>query len=625
MKTIRKVIFLLGVLLVVCSYATIQPMRVGPVSQYGFLQAGKNSAGEGRIYGSVDGVQDGKEVQVKGMSLTWSIFWPQGISFFGDSYIDTLVGAWNVELVRSAMGAVGSWGHGNYKTRPEYYSALMDTVVQAAIKNDIYVLVDWHSEGGYYNCLHADAPKTKPFNDNKLCFSATDAAKFFGTMAKRYGKYPHVIFEIYNEPVSEKWAELKAYADTVIAEIRKYSDNLVVVGTPMWSSSAGDAVANPVIDKNVAYTHHFYGNMHDINETASSEIASPNKAMAAGLSVFVTEWGWVEKDINDTRTRTNVESFLKWVDEKKLSFAKWDVQKPFLENNDDDNYVRENVLPKKKTYVKKLDWASAICDSLPLQIKSKFVQATGEWNFITDVSASDEQGDHGNSSFANHSENGIVKMDSIKLDTVGTGFDYAPYVNADFTFDFDLTKCKMFSYRYKGSNHQFAAYSDWNKSNEVLGQGLWDFAYVGMPYSPEWTTVYVDWGWMMNNGWQQGLPSNKIMFDVTTALRFSVTNVAFDDYLWLDSLKCVESVDNYDLAGIARKPIIARRSNFVEVQGKNIFVSNVNVGTNYVLLNGLGQTVLAGRTTGPNLNIVVPRVGPYVLRVGRSIYPITVR
>ena len=54
MKTIRKVIFLLGVLLVVCSYATIQPMRVGPVSQYGFLQAGKNSAGEGRIYGSVE-------------------------------------------------------------------------------------------------------------------------------------------------------------------------------------------------------------------------------------------------------------------------------------------------------------------------------------------------------------------------------------------------------------------------------------------------------------------------------------------------------------------------------------------------------------------------------------------
>jgi endoglucanase len=41
------------------AFATIQPTRVGPVSQYGALQAGKNSAGEGRIYGIVQGVIDG--------------------------------------------------------------------------------------------------------------------------------------------------------------------------------------------------------------------------------------------------------------------------------------------------------------------------------------------------------------------------------------------------------------------------------------------------------------------------------------------------------------------------------------------------------------------------------------
>ena len=230
------------------AFATIQPTRVGPVSQYGALQAGKNSAGEGRIYGSVQGVKDGAEVQVRGMSLTWSIFWPNGMSFYGNSFIDSLVGEWNVELVRSAMGSVGNWGQGNYKTRPEYYSAQMDTVVQAAIRNDVYVLVDWHSEGGYYNCIHKGVKPKYEFNDNKACFTASDAAKFFGTMAQRYGKYPHVIFEIYNEPVSESWNDLKAYADTVVQEIRKYSDNLIVVGTPMWSSAAGDAVANPVVD-----------------------------------------------------------------------------------------------------------------------------------------------------------------------------------------------------------------------------------------------------------------------------------------------------------------------------------------------------------------------------------------
>ena len=122
--------------------ATIAPTRVGPVSTYGALQAGKNSVGQGRIYGSVNGVVDGKEVQVKGLSLGWSLYWPNNSSFYGHSYIDSLVKARNPEIIRSAMGVVATWGHGNYMTRPGYYSSLMDSVVQAAIANDIYVLID---------------------------------------------------------------------------------------------------------------------------------------------------------------------------------------------------------------------------------------------------------------------------------------------------------------------------------------------------------------------------------------------------------------------------------------------------------------------------------------------------
>ena len=612
------------------AFATIQPTRVGPVSQYGALQAGKNSAGEGRIYGSVQGVKDGAEVQVRGMSLTWSIFWPNGMSFYGNSFIDSLVGEWNVELVRSAMGSVGNWGQGNYKTRPEYYSAQMDTVVQAAIRNDVYVLVDWHSEGGYYNCIHKGVKPKYEFNDNKACFTASDAAKFFGTMAQRYGKYPHVIFEIYNEPVSESWNDLKAYADTVVQEIRKYSDNLIVVGTPMWSSAAGDAVANPVVDKNVAYTHHFYANMHNINETSTSQNASPNKAIAAGLSVFVTEWGWVEKDINDAKTKANADAFLKWVDEKKLSTAKWDVEKPYLEDNDDDNYIKANVLPQKTTYTKNLDWASQINDDLPFALKTTSTDATGEWSFITDVSGSDEQGDHGNSSFEDNSENGMVKMDKIKLDTVGTAFDYAPYVNADFTFNFDISKCKMFSYRYKGTNHQFVAYSDWNTSTEILGQGLWDYPFVGMPYSPEWTTAYVDFGWMVNNGWQADVPTI-FSTKLTTALRFSVTNIAFGDYLWIDSLKCVENVSNYtvmeipDVLSIPTARMAARNFVRVNTDGLNIVATGVKNGSHYSLSNVLGQTLRVGVAKAGNFSMTAPRAGRYILRIGNSVYPVTVK
>ena len=141
-KTMKAVTALCAFALASSAFATIQPTRVGPVSQYGALQTGTNAAGEGRIYGSVDGVVDGKEVQVRGRSLTWSQYWPYGSSFYGHSFIDTLVGSWNVELIRSAMGIVPPWGHGSYMTRPEYFESQMDTVVQAAIANDVYVLID---------------------------------------------------------------------------------------------------------------------------------------------------------------------------------------------------------------------------------------------------------------------------------------------------------------------------------------------------------------------------------------------------------------------------------------------------------------------------------------------------
>ena len=49
------------------------PKRIGPVSQYGQLMAGKNADNEGRIYGSCEAYStSGNEVQVKGMSLFWS-------------------------------------------------------------------------------------------------------------------------------------------------------------------------------------------------------------------------------------------------------------------------------------------------------------------------------------------------------------------------------------------------------------------------------------------------------------------------------------------------------------------------------------------------------------------------
>ena len=174
--------------------------RVGPVSAYGQLQAGKNSSGKGQIYGSCKGVSSGNEVQVQGMSLFWSIADDVGAPFWTADYVSGLVSRQNIQIIRAPMGVDEDWGAGNYFTNTSRYQGLMNTVVQAAIDNDIYVIIDYHSHKA---------------NDN-----VNNAKTFFKYMAEKWGKYDNVIFEIFNEPTSQDWSTIKNYADQVISTIR---------------------------------------------------------------------------------------------------------------------------------------------------------------------------------------------------------------------------------------------------------------------------------------------------------------------------------------------------------------------------------------------------------------------
>lgn len=615
------------------AFATITPTRVGPVSTYGALQAGKNTAGEGRIYGSVNGAVDGKEVQVKGLSLGWSLYWPNNSSFYGHSYIDSLVKARNPEIIRSAMGVVATWGHGNYKTRPGYYTSLMDSVVKAAIMNDIYVLIDWHSEGGYYYHIHPTGTPKYKFNDSKVNFSAAEAAAFFGEMAERYGKYPHVIFEIYNEPVSETWDELKAYADTVITEIRKYSDNLVVVGTPLWSSATDDPVNNPVNDKNVAYTYHYYGNMHSVNADAhGGSGVSPNhaagvrKAIAAGYSVFITEWGFTDS-LTGTGTKERTDDFLAFADSNKLSMAKWAIDHPFSNGSVSDKYEDENCLraASSVTYSKNLNWETTIQDSLPvLPFVKKSSAVEGEWTFTTDKDQADDKGNTGSSTDkASVVDSGAV-MSNIVLDQGASS--YAPYVRATYTYSSDVSKCRMISYEYKGASHQFILAYDWNLTTDAWGAGAWDSPYVEMPYSPNWTKAYIDWRWMKNSGWQTGLPTDSVDFSVSKTLQFNVERVAYDTSLYIKNLTCIE--DGYNIPDtlngirtVSKVPSLAE----VSVYGRMISAVGLRNGDRYTLSKVNGSMVASGIVRNSSLSLVAGTSGRYVLKVGAVAYPLSIR
>lgn len=275
--------------------------RVGPVSQYGQLQAGKNGSGEGRIYGSCPAYStSGNEVAVQGMSLFWSIASDVGAPFWTADIVNGLVAKQKIQLIRAPMGVDEDWSAGNYFTDIGKYQGLMDNVVQAAIDNDIYVIIDYHS--------------------HKATDNVENAKRFFETMASKYGDFDNVIFEIFNEPTTQDWNTIKTYADAVIAVIRKYSDNLIVVGNRNWDQYPNEAISNPINDQNIAYTFHFYAGSH----STGSEGANAVKAMQGGLSVFVSEWGTVNADGNGN-VSSKASGWLNWMKQYKLSGANWSV------------------------------------------------------------------------------------------------------------------------------------------------------------------------------------------------------------------------------------------------------------------------------------------------------------
>uniref|UniRef100_A0AB39A359 Endoglucanase Z5 n=1 Tax=Glenea cantor TaxID=983541 RepID=A0AB39A359_9CUCU len=242
--------------------------------------------------------QYGEKVQLKGMGLFWSIWMPY---FYNKTTVDGIKNYCHSNIVRP-MVAVDTIS-GGYLTDPDYEDALVDAVIDAAIEDDIYVLVDWQDFEA----------------ENHLEASLT----FFDRISKKYGGYPNIIYEPYNEPITLEWSSLvKPYHEAVIKTIRANDpDNLIVLGTPNYSTRLDMAVADPVLNQtNIMYSLHFYAGTQ---KEANRQIAK--NAIDAGLPVFVTEYGTVNADASPPVDAAEAELWYSFMDEYNLSYVNFAI------------------------------------------------------------------------------------------------------------------------------------------------------------------------------------------------------------------------------------------------------------------------------------------------------------
>src|SRR5262245_48552660 len=81
----------------------------------------------------------GKPVVLRGVSFGWHNWWPR---FYNAGVVQWLKNDWNCTIVRAAMGVEPDKG---YIREKEWSKEKVKAVVDAAIKENIYVIIDWHS------------------------------------------------------------------------------------------------------------------------------------------------------------------------------------------------------------------------------------------------------------------------------------------------------------------------------------------------------------------------------------------------------------------------------------------------------------------------------------------------
>nr|AHI15746.1 glycoside hydrolase family 5 subfamily 2 [Apriona japonica] len=279
-----KTFFILSCLVVLINNSLSKDAAQETVSKHGKLS----------VQGTQLVNQNGEAVQLKGMSMFWSVWMPK---YWNEATVQSIHNACHSNIVRAAMAVE----YGGYLTDPTTEMQRVETVIEAAIKNDIYVIADWHD-------WHAEE-------------HLEQAKGFFEQISKKYGGYPNLIYETYNEPLDIAWSSVvKPYHEEIIKVIRANDpDNVILLGSPHYDQELDQVLADPITGQtNIMYTLHFYS--VDTKQWLRDRVQN---VMNNGIPIFVSEYGTCAGTGNGTVLADETQLWWDWLDQNQMSYVNW--------------------------------------------------------------------------------------------------------------------------------------------------------------------------------------------------------------------------------------------------------------------------------------------------------------
>lgn len=264
---------------------------LSPVETYGSL------AVKGSKLVSV--AKDSAAVTLRGMSLFWH-YDNGGKEFWNASVVSYVQTDWHNAIIRAPIGVEdhaisGGLTAKGYISSPTDAMNKIHTIIDAAILYGSYVIVDWHTHNA----------------------QTTSAKVFFETLAKEYGNTPNIIWEIFNEPTD---GQALNHAKQIIPIIRKYSNNVIIVGSSSWSANPQEFGSDLDSYKNIAYTIHFYSDHNFWGRIG--------EANAKGHAVFASEWGMSSSSGNggfQSTSTGNIATWLSTMENAGVSYCNWSL------------------------------------------------------------------------------------------------------------------------------------------------------------------------------------------------------------------------------------------------------------------------------------------------------------